>query len=153
MQDACRYADRPFAFLARYVKVRPIAHAAIVIAVVAAVLVTIGIGIGALALVINGQTGWHFGTSPLAAMTFAGLAIAGDLLAITLPTAAGALWHARHRVLATSAWLVWTAVAALALLTSLGFIEMNVSDTAAGRQFARHIDELLAEKPAPAPAP
>lgn len=37
MEDTCRYAQRPFAFVARYVKVRPVAHAAIVIAVVAAV--------------------------------------------------------------------------------------------------------------------
>src|SRR5436190_17252896 len=33
MKDICSYADRPFAFVARYVKVRPVAHAAIVTAV------------------------------------------------------------------------------------------------------------------------
>ncbi len=51
MQDACRYADRPFAFLARYVKVRPVAHAAIVIAVVVAVGCSVGAQFGVKILV------------------------------------------------------------------------------------------------------
>jgi ATP-binding cassette subfamily B protein len=42
MEDACRYSDRPLAFLARYVRRRPIAHAAIVTAVVAAVGCSVG---------------------------------------------------------------------------------------------------------------
>jgi ATP-binding cassette subfamily B protein len=37
MNDLCHYADRPFAFLARYLRRRPVAHAAIVAAVLAAV--------------------------------------------------------------------------------------------------------------------
>src|SRR5690348_2889654 len=37
MNDLCHYADRPFAFLARYLRRRPLAHAAIMAAVLAAV--------------------------------------------------------------------------------------------------------------------
>jgi ATP-binding cassette, subfamily B, bacterial len=37
MDDACRYADRPFAFIFRYVRLRILSHAVIVAAVVAAV--------------------------------------------------------------------------------------------------------------------
>jgi ATP-binding cassette subfamily B protein len=37
MDNACRYADRPVAFLARYVMMRPVAHAVILAAVMAAV--------------------------------------------------------------------------------------------------------------------
>jgi ATP-binding cassette subfamily B protein len=37
MHDLCQYADRPIAFIARYVRRRPIAHAAIAAAVLAAV--------------------------------------------------------------------------------------------------------------------
>ena len=37
MKDACRYAERPFSLLARYIMVRPVAHAAIVMAVLGAV--------------------------------------------------------------------------------------------------------------------
>src|SRR5262249_59959474 len=59
MQDACRYADRPFAFLARYVKVRPIAHAAIVIAVVAAVGCSVGAQYGVKILVDTLAGGFH----------------------------------------------------------------------------------------------
>jgi hypothetical protein len=98
------------------------------------ILILVAIGIGALALIINGQTGWHFGTTPLASFTFAGLAVAADLLAMVLPGAAVALWHAHHRLLAIGAWLTWPLATGLAMLASLGFIELNVSDTAAGRQ-------------------
>ena len=51
----------------------------------ATLLIIVAIGIAGLALVINAQTGWHFGTTPLAATTFAAMATAGDLLAIVLP--------------------------------------------------------------------
>src|SRR6266704_819734 len=37
MNDLCQYADRPFAFLARYLRRRPVAHCAITAAVLAAV--------------------------------------------------------------------------------------------------------------------
>src|SRR6202048_853009 len=37
MDNACRYTDRPVAYLARYVMMRPVAHAVILAAVVAAV--------------------------------------------------------------------------------------------------------------------
>src|SRR5262245_10358179 len=77
----------------------------------AAILTIIALAIAGLALFINGQTGWRFGTTPLASITFAGLSLAGDLLAIVLPSAAAALWHARRPVLATAAWLTWTVAA------------------------------------------
>ena len=37
MHDACRYVDRPFAFIFRYVRLRTFSHAVIVAAVLAAV--------------------------------------------------------------------------------------------------------------------
>jgi ATP-binding cassette, subfamily B, bacterial len=42
MEDVCRYADRPLAFLGRYVRVRALAHAAILTAVLAAVACSVG---------------------------------------------------------------------------------------------------------------
>ena len=42
MKDACRYAERPFSLLARYIMVRPVAHAAIVMAVLGAVGCSVG---------------------------------------------------------------------------------------------------------------
>ncbi len=98
------------------------------------VLVTVAIGIAALALAINGQTGWRFGTTLLASITFAGLSLASDLLAIVLPSAAVALWHGRRPLLATAARTTWIVAAALAWMASLGFAELHISDTATGRQ-------------------
>lgn len=97
-------------------------------------LVAIAFAIAALALFVNGQTGWHFGTTPFAAVTFAGLSLAADLLAIVLPATAAALWCGRHRLLAAAAWGVWVIAAAMATLASLGFAELHIGDTAAGRQ-------------------
>src|SRR5262249_7717599 len=51
MEDACRDSDRPLAFLAGYVRRRPIAHAAIVTAVVAAVGCSVGAQYGVKVLV------------------------------------------------------------------------------------------------------
>jgi ATP-binding cassette subfamily B protein len=51
MKDACRYAERPFALLARYVKVWPVAHAAIVMAVLGAVGCSVGAQYGVKVLV------------------------------------------------------------------------------------------------------
>ena len=100
----------------------------------AAILTIIGLAIGFLALGINGQTGWRFGTTPLAAWTFAGLSIAADALVMTLPAAAVALWHARQRLLAFTAWLLAGMALTIAALASLGFAELHFADTAASRQ-------------------
>src|SRR5437660_12407523 len=51
MEDACRYSDHALAFLARYVRRRPLAHAAIVTAVVAAVACSVGAQYGVKILV------------------------------------------------------------------------------------------------------
>jgi ATP-binding cassette, subfamily B, bacterial len=51
MDNACWYADRPVAFLARYVMMRPVAHTVIVAAVVAAVGCSVGAQYGVKVLV------------------------------------------------------------------------------------------------------
>ncbi len=51
MNDPCRYADRPLAFVAHYVRARPVAHATIVTAVVAAVTCAVGAQYGVKILV------------------------------------------------------------------------------------------------------
>src|SRR5262245_13143330 len=97
------------------------------------VLVTTALGIGALAIAINIQQGLHLGATPAASWTFAGMAMAADVLALALPSGAVALWHARRPFLATMAWTSWALAASLAVMASLGFIERNISDTTAGR--------------------
>jgi hypothetical protein len=90
--------------------------------------------VAALAVGINAQTGWRFGTTLVSAATFAGLSIAADMLAITLPTVAVALWLRSRWALASAAWATWALSLALALLASIGFINRHVSDAAAARQ-------------------
>ena len=51
MDNACRYTDRPVAFLARYVMMRPVAHAVILAAVIAAVGCSVGAQYGVKVLV------------------------------------------------------------------------------------------------------
>jgi ATP-binding cassette subfamily B protein len=51
MDNACRYTDRPVAFLARYVMMRPVAHAVILAAVIAAVGCSVGAQYGIKVLV------------------------------------------------------------------------------------------------------
>src|SRR6195256_3811444 len=51
MNEAYRYAQRPFALLAHYVKMRPVAHAAILIAVLGAVSCSVGAQYGVKVLV------------------------------------------------------------------------------------------------------
>lgn len=89
--------------------------------------------IAGLAIVINAQTGWRFGTSPVASGTFAGLSIAADILAIVLPSAAVALWWNGRRTLSAGAWATWLLAASMATLASVGFASLHISDSAAGR--------------------
>jgi hypothetical protein len=99
----------------------------------AAILTLIALLIGTLALAINAQTGWRFGTTPAAALTFACLSVAVDGLALALPGAAVALWQAGNRVLSIAAWIVASAAVVGASLASLGFAQLHFGDTAAGR--------------------
>jgi ATP-binding cassette subfamily B protein len=86
MEDVCRYADRPFAFLARYVKVRPLAHAAIVTAVIAAVGCSVGAQYGVKVLVDTLTGGIYVGTHVRDAWF-------GFLLLATLIAADNLLWR------------------------------------------------------------
>jgi len=97
------------------------------------VLLATASAIAVLAICINAQTGWRFGTTPLAGATFAGLSNAADMLAIVLPSAAVALWWNRRHVLATSAWATWVLAAGMATLASIGFSSLHMGDTAAVR--------------------
>lgn len=77
------------------------------------VLVIVAIGIAALAIIISSQAGWPLGGSLLASVTVASMAMAADLLTLTLPTAAAGLWHARRPGMIVLAWLTWTLAATL----------------------------------------
>jgi ATP-binding cassette, subfamily B, bacterial len=84
MEDVCRYADRPLAFVARYVRVRPFAHAVVVIAVLGAVGCSVGAQYGVKLLVDALSAG--FAASQLAVWL-------GFLLLATLIAADNLLWR------------------------------------------------------------
>ena len=63
MDNACRYTDRPVAFLARYVMARPVAHAVIMTAVLAAVGCSVGAQYGIKVLVDTLAGGLYGGTN------------------------------------------------------------------------------------------
>src|SRR6266853_1020233 len=86
MEEVCRYADRPFAFLALYVKARPVAHAAILIAVLGAVGCSVGAQYGVKVLVDTLAGGLYVGTHARDAWL-------GFLLLATLIAADNLLWR------------------------------------------------------------
>jgi ATP-binding cassette, subfamily B, bacterial len=86
MDEACRYSDRSLAFLARYVRRRPVAHAAIATAVVAAVGCSVGAQYGVKVLVDTLAGGLYVGTHARDAWL-------GFLLLATLIAADNLLWR------------------------------------------------------------
>src|SRR5260370_5071749 len=86
MEEGCRYSDRPLAFLARYVRRRPVAHAAIATAVVAAVGCSVGAQYGVKVLVDTLAGGLYVGTHARDAWL-------GFLLLATLIAADNLLWR------------------------------------------------------------
>src|SRR4029077_5841868 len=86
MDEACRYSHRPLAFLARYVRRRPVAHAAIATAVVAAVGCSVGAQYGVKVLVDTLAGGLYIGTHARDAWL-------GFLLLATLIAADNLLWR------------------------------------------------------------
>jgi len=84
MTDACRYANRPLAFILRYVVARPVAHAVIVVSVVAAVTCSVAAQYGVKILVDDLSAG----------ISGHGKAIwAGFLLLASLIAADNLLWR------------------------------------------------------------
>jgi ATP-binding cassette subfamily B protein len=87
MQDPCRYSDRPLAFLARYVRRRPVAYTAIAAAVGAAVGCSVGAQYGVKILVDTlAGGGLYVGTHARDAWL-------GFLLLATLVVADNLLWR------------------------------------------------------------
>jgi ATP-binding cassette subfamily B protein len=86
MEEACRYADRPVAFLARYVTMWPLAHAAILVAVLAAVGCSVGTQYG-VKLLVDTLAG------PLSSSAAGTAAWFAFLLLVTLIAADNLLWR------------------------------------------------------------
>ncbi len=105
----------------------------------ALVLAVVAIGIAWVGVRVNMVYGSTLGRTSEAAGLFAWLSIGADILALLLPSAACALWADGRRGLACTAWSVWSVTCAMALLASVGFVSLNISDTTASR--ARVVDQ------------
>jgi ATP-binding cassette subfamily B protein len=82
MDDLCRYADRPLAFIARYIRRRPVSHAAIAAAVLAAV-----------ACSVSTQYGVKFLVDTLSQGADRGRAWLGFAMLVSLMAADQLLWR------------------------------------------------------------
>jgi hypothetical protein len=99
----------------------------------AVVLAIAALGIAGLALAINAQYGASIGETELTSRTFMGLAVAVDLLAVTLAPAAVGLWRTKQRGLAIATWATWGVAVFLATLATLGYLQKNLADASATR--------------------
>lgn len=80
MQTLCGYADRPIAFVARYIRMRPLSHAAIIVAVLGAVLCSVGAQYGVKLLVDALSSGVVSGAAWVAFFSLVALIAADNLL-------------------------------------------------------------------------
>jgi len=120
----------------------------------ALILAGIAFGIAWIGVQVNSWYGATLGRTPEAAGLFAWLSIAADALALALPSAAGSLWTDGRHGLAYTAWGVWGITFAMALMASIGFVSLNIADTAAARTrvadqsagLAQRLERLRAER-------
>jgi ATP-binding cassette subfamily B protein len=80
MDDFCRYAHRPIAFLTHYIRRRPVCHGAILIAVLAAVCCAVSTQYGVKFLVDTLSAGYAASTAWLAFALLVSLIVADNLL-------------------------------------------------------------------------
>lgn len=99
----------------------------------ASVLALLALVIAAVGITINGWFAGSLGKTTEAAALFVALGVTADVLAFLLPAAASRLFQAGRYVGAATAWMLWVATMAFALLASAGFAGMNVADVTAAR--------------------
>ena len=100
------------------------------------------LSLAAVGLVLNAHFAASLGQTGLAAVLLAAIGLAMDVMAVTLPTAAGKLWQTRHQLAAVTAWVIWAGALAMMLLAGIGFASTNIGDAVAGR--AKIADERAA---------
>ena len=110
---------------------KPVRSVAALIA--SAVLFVTALGLTAVGLVMNARFAASFGQTAEAAVLLAGVGLAVDLLAVSLPSVGVQLWHRRSLLPACVAWTIWLAVLMMALLAATGFASTNIGDAVANR--------------------
>src|SRR5262249_49168080 len=97
---------------------------------VAAILFGLAIVVAYFGLRINAWYGASLARDAEAAGLLSGLSIAGDAVALLVPTAAAIVVGRIYKV---AAWALWVITLAIALMAAIGFAAVNIADTTASR--------------------
>jgi hypothetical protein len=84
-------------------------------------------------LAMNATYARSLGSSDLSGWLFLALGPCADCAALALPSVAASVWKAGERTTAGAAWITWAAVFAFALLGSVGFASVSISDVTIAR--------------------
>jgi hypothetical protein len=90
-------------------------------------------GLALVGLSMSATYARSLGSSDLSGWLFLALGLCADCAALALPSVAASAWRAGERTTAGAAWLTWTAVYAFALLGSVGFASVSISDVTMAR--------------------
>jgi hypothetical protein len=86
-----------------------------------------GLALGAVGLAINADFARSLGSTEWAGWLFLAVGVASDVAAFVLPTFATSLWR-QHRLAAGAAWALWSVTFGFALIASVGFASLNITD-------------------------
>lgn len=87
-----------------------------------------GFALAAVGLAMNGWFARTLGSTDLAGWLFLALGVASDFVALAVPPTAIQLWHARQRVTAAVAWVVWSMTFVFAVTSGIGFASVNIAN-------------------------
>lgn len=96
--------------------------------VTAVLLGTAALALAGVGIAINGWFARSLGSTEAAGWLFLAVGVAADSAALCLPSCAARLWQAHQRAAAASAWGIFAATLAFAVIASLGFGAENVAD-------------------------
>ena len=96
-------------------------------------LATAAFALAGVGITTNGWFARSLGSSDTAGWLFLAIGVAGDLVALVMPSCAAGLWHNGQRATSLIGWAVWTLTFAFAVTAGIGFASVNIADVAAAR--------------------
>jgi hypothetical protein len=91
------------------------------------------LGLAAVGLSMNATYARSLGNGDLSGWLFLALGLSADCAALALPSVAASAWRLGERTTAAAAWMTWAVVFAFALLGSVGFASVSISDVTMAR--------------------